>query len=164
MRINRMSLVPACGICLALAATPPPVWAQNNPVELVSLETGIIVPAGPPSAAPVRVDAGDSCIVDVVLPYVFAGSLEGTAEINYRIDVKGPCAEAVPGRFDETWIARGTFTGWPGDASFVYVADVKAGGKLKGELVLGQGLIGWLKVSGSLADDHLDYRGFLQVP
>jgi hypothetical protein len=113
---------------------------------------------------PIRVDAGDSCIVDVTLPYLFAGSLEGTAEINYRIQVKGPCAEAVPGKFDETWIARGTFTGLPDDAGFVYVADVKAGGKLKGEVVLGQGLSGWLHVSGSLADDHLDYRGFLRLP
>ena len=164
MRVNRLSPGSACGVLLALAATLPSASGQGAPGEFVSLETGIIIPAGPPVAAPVRVDAGDSCIVDVVLPYVVAGSLEGTAEINYRIDVKGPCAEAVPGRFDETWIARGIFRGLPGDASFVYVADVKAGGKLKGELVLGQGLSGWLRVSGSLADDHLDYRGFLQLP
>ena len=164
MRVNRMCLVLVCAVFLVLAATSPPVSAQNVPGELVSLETGILIPVGPPLDAPVRVDAGDSCIVDIVLPYVFAGSLEGTAEISYRIDVKGPCAEAVPGRFDETWIARGTFTGLPGDASFVYVADDKAGGKLKGELVFGQGLSGWLKVTGSLADDHLDYRGFLQAP
>lgn len=164
MRVNRISLVSTWGVYLALAVVPPPAAAQNIPAESASVETGIIIPAGPPVFPPVRIDAGDSCIVDIVLPYIFAGSLEGRAEISYRIDVKGPCAEAAPGRFDENWIARGTFTGLPGDAGFVYVADVKAGGKLKGEVVFGQGLSGWLKVSGSLTDDHLDYRGFLQFP
>jgi hypothetical protein len=142
----------------------PSATAQNEPRDLGTLERGILVPAGPPLSPPVRVDAGDSCVIDIVLPYVFAGSLEGTAEISYRIDVKGPCAEAAPGKFDETWIARGTFTGASGDAAFVYVAEVKAGGKTKGDIVLGQGLTGRLWVSGSLANDHLEYHGFLEYP
>jgi hypothetical protein len=165
MPFKRITLLSAsCGLFLVLAVVLPSAAAQDSSAEFLSLETGTIIPAGPPLSPPIRVEAGDSCIVDIVLPYLIAGSLDGTAEIDYRIDVKGPCAEAVPGKFDETWIAHGTFTGSPSNASFVYTAEVKAGGKLKGEIVLGQGLSGWLKVSGSLANDHLEYRGFLQLP
>jgi hypothetical protein len=113
----------------------------------------------------VRVDAGGSCVIDIVLPYVFTGSLGGAAEIDYRIETKGPCSEATPGKFDETWIARGTFFGSPVDAGFVYLADVKKGGKMRGEIVLGQGLEGRLWVTGNLmTGDHLDYRGFVENP
>ena len=164
MSFKKIKLLFASCLFLVLAAALQPAVAQESHYQLLFLETGKIIPAGPPLYPPIRVDAGDSCIVDVVLPYVISGSLQGTAVIDYRIDVKAPCAEAVPGKFDETWIAHGTFTGSPGDAGFVYTAEVKAGGKLKGEIVVGQGLNGWLKVSGSLADDHLEYRGFLQLP
>ena len=165
MPFNRTTLLSAsCGLILVLAAFPSSVGAKDSHSEILSLETGTLIPAGPPPSPPVRVDAGDSCIVDIALPYLIAGSLEGMAEIDYRIDIKGPCAEAMPGKFDETWIAHGSFIGAPRDASFVDTAEVKAGGKLKGEIVLGQGLSGWLKVSGSLANYHLEYRGFLQLP
>lgn len=165
MPFNRFTLLSVlCGLFAVLAVGLPSAAAQDSRSRTLSLETGTIIPVGPPISPPTRVEAGDSCIVDIVLPYLIAGSLDGMAEIDYRIDVKGPCAEAVPGKFDETWIAYGTFTGSPSDARFVYAAEVKAGGKLKGEIVFGQGLNGWLKVSGSLAEDHLEYRGFLQLP
>jgi len=164
MPVNRIFLVSACSAFLALPAELLSASAQERSLNLVSLERGVIVPAGPPLSPPVRVDSGDSCVIDIILPYIFDGSLQGVAEVNYRIDVKGPCAQAAPGVFDETWIARGIFTGSPGDASFVYTADVKAGGKIKGEIVLGQGLNGRLWVSGNLTGTQLDYRGFVDYP
>lgn len=156
--MGRILLVPMSVVPFAMTAALPTASAQD---VLVSLATGHIVPAGPPSSR-IAVDAGTSCVIDIVLPYIITGTLEGTAEIDYRIDVEGPCAEAVPGKFDETWIARGTFTGSPSNAGFVYTAQVKAGGKIRGKIALGQGLTGWLWVSGSLADAQLDYRGFVR--
>lgn len=156
--IGSVLVVPVSVVLFAIPGALRPAAAQD---VLVSLATGNLVPAGPPSSR-IAVDAGTSCVIDIVLPYIITGTLAGTAEIDYRIDVKGPCAEAVPGKFDETWIARGTFTGSPSNAGFVYTADVKAGGKVRGKIVLGQGLTGWLWVSGSLADAQLDYRGFIR--
>jgi len=158
--ISGVFLVPMSIVLFTMPAALPPASAQD---VLVSLATGNIIPAGPPSSR-IAVDAGTSCVIDIVLPYIITGTLEGTAEIDYRIDVKGPCAEAVPGKFDERWIARGTFTGSPSNAGFVYTADVKAGGKVRGKILLGQGLTGGLWVSGNLTDPQaqLHYRGFVK--
>ena len=155
--ICRALLMAMLLVLFAMPAAFPPASAQS---VLVSLATGNIIPAGPPSSR-TAVDAGNRCIIDIVLPYIITGTLAGTAEIDYRIDVRGPCAEAAPGKFDETWIAHGTFTGSPGNAGFVYTARVKAGGKINGRIVLGQGLTGRLWVSGNLTDAQLDYKGFV---
>jgi len=155
---TRMRLVPVCVVLFAVLAAFPAASAQGT---LVTRAAGNIVPAGPPLSR-TAVDAGDSCVIDIVLPYVITGTLAGSAEIDYRIDVQGPCAEAAPGRFDEAWIAHGTFIGSTGEGGFVYTADVKAGGKVRGTIVLGQGLTGSLWVSGSLADTQLDYHGFVR--
>jgi len=156
--VGSVVLVPVIVVLAAIPAALRPASAQD---VRVSLAMGNLVPAGPPSSR-VAVDAGTSCVIDIVLPYIVTGTLAGTAEIDYRIDVEGPCGEAIPGKFDETWIAHGTFSGSPGNAGFVYTADVKAGGKVKGKIVLGQGLTGWLWISGNLADAQLDYRGFIR--
>jgi len=158
MPTSRAIHLPVLVVLFALAPALPPASAHGGRVSRVA---GSIIPAGPPLSR-IAVDAGNSCVIDIVLPYIITGTLAGTAEIDYRIDVKGPCAEAAPGKFDETWIARGTFSGSPGDASFVYTADVKAGGKIRGEIVLGQGLAGRLWVKGNLTDTQLHYRGFVK--
>jgi hypothetical protein len=91
--------------------------------------------------------------------------MSGSLEIDFRILTYGPCAatSGAPGTFDEVWIARGTFTGTFHDdvvvATFSYVADVKAGGDVRGTIVLGDELSGTLEVRGNFADGLLSYRG-----
>lgn len=129
-----------------------------------TLAEGTLQPEGPPDQRPVRVDAGKSCVVDVKQTYVVNGTLAGSFDIDYRILVAGPCGSPV-GTFDERWIARGNFTGTvngaAASASFTYTATVKAGGEVSGQIVLGQGLNGDLRVQGNFAEGMLSYRGQL---
>lgn len=78
-----------------------------------------------------------------------------------------PWPRTSPGTLDEVWIARGTFTGTFHDdvvvATFSYVADVKAGGDVKGTIALGDELTGALEVRGNFADGLLSYRGHAEL-
>ncbi len=90
---------------------------------------GEFSPSGPPQKKPERIEAGKSCIVDLVQSYTISGTLSGKIVFNYRILVKGPCG-SPPGTFDEEWIAYGKFTGKINDAvasgNMCYTAKVKA--------------------------------------
>lgn len=129
--------------------------------------SGTFAPAGPPPEPPRRVDAGGGCIVDLRQAYVVSGTLSGSLEVDYRIIVYGPCeVPPVIGKYDEAWIAHGTFTGTIDDAaasgSLFYTAQVRAGGDVEGRIVLGGGLTGELAVSGNFGDGKLSYRGWVK--
>jgi predicted esterase len=126
--------------------------------------SGIFSPDGPPSAPPRRIDAGQSCIVDLAQDYTVSGALSGAFTIDYRIKVDGPCG-SPSGTFDEEWIAYGKFSGsFNGNnttSSFTYLAHVTAGGDVQGRMVFGNGLSGELAVTGNFADGKLSYEGKL---
>ena len=123
---------------------------------------GEFSPSGPPLKEPERIEAGQSCIVDLIQPYSISGTLSGKIVFNYRILVKGPCG-SPPGTYDEEWIAYGEFTGKLDDAvlsgKMCYTANIEAGGEVNGIIVFGQGLEGELQVHGNFKDGKLHYRG-----
>jgi len=129
--------------------------------------TGTFQPAGPPQKKPVRVDAGQGCVVDVQQTYIVTGTLSGSFDVDFRILVLGPCGRPV-GTFAEEWIARGNFVGSLGGrsatAKFTYTATVESGGEVSGLIVLGQGLDGELRIRGSFSDGELTYDGQLTAP
>jgi hypothetical protein len=124
--------------------------------------SGTFSPSGPPQKKPDRIEAGKSCIIDLIQSYIISGTLSGKIEFNYRLLVKGPCG-LPPGTFDEEWIAYGKFTGnvndTTGSGNMSYTVKVKAGGEVNGIIVLGQGLNGELKVHGNFKDGKLSYKG-----
>lgn len=126
---------------------------------------GTFAPAGPPMEPPRRVAAGGNCVIDLRQRYAASGSLSGSFEIDYRILTYGPCPAGppAPGTYDETWVARGTFSGTfggrPASADFTYTADVKRGGAVRGSIDLGGELSGKLTVTGNFAEGSLSYAG-----
>lgn len=127
--------------------------------------TGTFSPSGPPLEPPTRVDAGESCVVDLTQDYSVTGSLSGSLEADYRILVAGGCGAPI-GTFDEQWIAHGTFTGTldgaPASGRFSYTARVKAGGGVEGRMVFGQGLQGTLSIDGNFGGGYLSYDGHVE--
>lgn len=149
-------------LVLASVVFGGPILASDSTAIIPA--DGTFQPNGPPQQQPVRVDAGESCIVDIEQAYIVNGTLSGAFEIDYRILVLGPCGSPV-GTFAEEWIARGRFAGKVNgvstSASFAYTATVDAGGEVSGLIVLGQGLNGDLHVHGSFSDGKLAYEGQL---
>jgi hypothetical protein len=149
-------------LLLAFVLFGGPILASDSTAGIPA--EGTFQPNGPPQQRPVRVDAGESCIVDVEQAYIVNGTLSGSFDIDYRILVMGPCGSPV-GTFDEEWIAHGRFAGTINgvstSATFTYTATVKAGGEVSGQIVLGQGLGGDLRVHGSFSDGELAYKGRL---
>lgn len=127
--------------------------------------SGVLIPSGPPREKPERISAGKGCIVNLIQPYNISGTLTGTMELNYRILVKGPCGSPA-GTFDKEWIAYGIFSGLVNDkkasGNMSYVANVKAGGQVDGQVVFGHGLVGKLHVYGNFSDGKLSYKGYLK--
>jgi hypothetical protein len=126
--------------------------------------SGTFSPVGPPSAVPVRVGAGPSCIIDLTQRYEVTGDLAGGMEIDYRILVQGPCG-ASAGTYHEEWIAHGRFTGIlendSTSATFVYTAEVGDAGEVTGSMVFGGSLRGRVTVSGRFWEGELRYAGDL---
>jgi hypothetical protein len=147
-------------VSLLLAIVP--ILTCVGVVHAQSEASGTFAPAGPPSGKPARVAAGGACVIDLAQTYEVSGTLSGKLVADYRILVHGPCG-APPGKFDEEWIARGTFSGTyngaAASATFWYTARVQAGGTVVGRMTLGDGLTGQLDVRGSFEDGHLSYAG-----
>lgn len=140
-------------------AQDPSATAAGEPES-----SGAFAPVGPPMEPPVRVEAGGHCIIDLRQAYVMAGTLAGALEIDYRILVHGPCeVPPVLGKYDEEWIAYGTFTGTidgtAASGSVVYTAQVRAGGEVEGRMRFGAGLAGEVIVSGTFSEGRLSYHG-----
>ncbi len=160
------SLLPRCSFVLALslAACHSPHLDPSDPPGGIEA-SGILAPVGPPLEPPTRTEDGEGCIVDVRQAYALTGTLSGTAEVTYRIRVAGPCGSPA-GTFDEEWVAQGVFRGTrEGSAAagkFSYRGQVRAGGQVEGRIVLGQGLVGELRVHGNLRDGELTYVGTAQ--
>lgn len=125
--------------------------------------SGVIIPQGPPSRTPVRLDAGAGCVVDVAQDYSLQGDLEGSLSIDFRILVHGPCG-SPPGTFDEEWIAHGESAGTVMGQSYstllTYVAGVEDGDIL-GVIVFGPGLAGRLEIVGRFEQRRLRYSGWV---
>lgn len=149
----------------ALLATSVAVIGAES--EETIQASGTFEPDGMPHQPPVRIDAGEGCVVDVDQTYIVKGTLSGSFDVNFRILVHGPCGYPL-GTYSEEWIARGTFrgslNGKTASANFTYTATVKAGGDVSGQIVLGQGLNGYLRVRGSFSDRQLAYDGLLTIP
>jgi hypothetical protein len=101
--------------------------------------------------------------VDLKQAYTITGTLTGAMVIDYRILVAGPCGSPA-GTFDEDWIAYGTFDGTikgvSASGALTYTAHVKAGGQVDGQITLGQGIDGVLRVHGNFSDGKLTYEGW----
>jgi len=116
--VRRRTLISGLPSCSFLVAVLSLLLASQSVAQTTSGETrgeteasGLFAPAGPPLEQPVRVDAGGSCVVDLRQAYVISGPLSGSLDIDYRILVHGPCeVPPVIGKYDEEWIAHGTFT------------------------------------------------------
>lgn len=149
-----------------LAAAPVLLLSGIGMARSGSTVEGVLSPVGAPIGAPVRLEAGPACIVDLRQRYALDGGLSGGMEINYRILVHGPCGSPA-GTFDEEWIAHGTFDGTlRGDSAsgtFVYTADVRDGGQVRGRLAFGGGLDGELTVRGRFSDGSLTYSGEVEM-
>lgn len=154
-RARRAVAVLAVLLPPAVTAPAPAREAAPGPAS------GELAPTGPP-ADRATVDTGAGCVIDLRQSYAVHGTLSGSAEMDYRILVDGPCG-SPPGTFDEEWIAWGSFDGTldgaPASGGLVYTARVKAGGDVDGRIVLGRGLTGELRVTGNFADGHLAYEG-----
>lgn len=154
-------------IGLALSATSDGL--AQDPMQAPGLTqdaVGIFSPAGPPGGMPARVEAGSSCVIDLTQLYDVSGTLSGTFEIDYRIIVYGPCeVPPVLGKYEEEWIAHGTFSGTmdgtAASATLRYTAHVEIGGRVEGDMNLADGLWGRLEIRGSFGDGQLAYAGRL---
>lgn len=156
-------------IALTLLRAPESVAQDSTKQALPAADgagaSGTFAPAGPPLAPPVRVEAAGSCIVDIKQAYVISGTLSGSLEIDYRIIVFGPCqVPPVLGKYNEQWIAHGTFSGAingsAASGSLHYTAQVRVGGDVEGRMVLGGGVNGDMVVSGNFGDGQLSYSGW----
>lgn len=149
----------------ALALTCAGVLGAHSTSQIRA--TGTFQPDGPPQQQPVRVDAGQGCVVDVQQSYIVKGTLSGSFSVDFRILVLGPCGHPL-GTFAEEWIARGNFVGSmegkSATAKFTYTATVEPGGEVSGLIVLGQGLEGELRIRGSFSDGELTYDGQMTAP
>lgn len=153
------------GLAIGLLLLPTTSTAQEQAKAREVSATGTFSPSGPPLAPPTRVDAGESCVIDLIQTYSITGSLSGFLEADYRIRVAGGCGAPI-GTFDEQWIAHGTFTGTldgaPASGRFSYTARAEAGGKVEGRIVFGQGLQGTLSIHGNFGDGYLSYDGHVE--
>ena len=141
---------------------PDEIYAQeSNSKKAVS---GFLEPNGKPIKAPVKIDAGESCIIDLIQGYSITGNFSGTIEMNYRILVQGKCG-SPPGTYNEEWIAYGNFkgkiNGKDTGALLSYTAKVRAGGSVYGIIIFGQGVKGKLIITGNFSDGKLSYKGEL---
>lgn len=129
--------------------------------------SGTFSPVGPPVDTPVRVDAGPTptCIVDLNQRYEVEGDLTGRMEVDFRILVRGPCGTPA-GTYDEEWIAHGVFEGNVSRehvfGSFVYTADVRSGGEVRGRMVFGGEMEGAPTILGKFSERKLSYSGNVQ--
>jgi len=159
-------------VVISLSLFTTPVIAQDTIVQSLTAINGLKIsgtfkPKGPPLTPPVRENAGGCCIVDIMQAYVISGSLSGSLKINYRIIIFGPCeVPPIPGKYDEEWIAYGSFSGTiagkSNSCTLVYTAQVKAGGNVEGHMKLDDGLTGELSVSGNFNDGELSYKGRIE--
>ncbi len=155
----------AVGGILRIAPAQPARPDLEPGSHWVNKASGTFVPDGAPLGPPARVEAGGNCVVDLRQRYTFSGTLDGSAEIDYRILTYGPCPAGPPepGTYRETWIAHGTFAGSfdgaEARARFTYTADVQRGGEVRGRIELGEGLSGNLMVRGDFSSGALSYEG-----
>jgi len=103
--------------------------------------------------------AGNTCILDVDLPYQFSGDLEGIATLHWRVVSHGPCPVG-PFQYNENLKARGTFVGMVGDkeGSFDLIFVGKSWPADPGDLALTANIV-ILSGTGELANLH----GVLEV-
>jgi len=123
--------------------------------------SGTFRPSAPPEE-PARKKVGSGCVVDSKQTYDIVGSLVGEMAIDFRIFVAGDCTRP-PGTFDEHWISYGTYVVRVQEMEYtgalIYLATVKAGGKVEGTLTLDGEFSAELKVAGNFEDGYLSYSG-----
>jgi hypothetical protein len=119
---------------------------------------GKLAYAGPPSNLEWR-PAGNNCIIDVDVPYVFYdGNLNGLASTHFRVVSHGACTADVPANpfeNNESLKASGTFVGSVDgkEGSFDFTYEARAWPADPGDLAL-TGRIVILSGYGELANLH----------
>jgi hypothetical protein len=119
--------------------------------------SGHFAPSAPPMS-PHRREIGEHCIVELKQRYEVAGDLAGTMDVDLRIYVAGRCG-SPPGTFDEHWIAYGTYNMSDRKGPLIYLAEVQAGGRVKGRLIFSGDLEGTLTVEGGFEEGSMSYSG-----
>ncbi|KAA3608858.1 MAG: hypothetical protein D8M58_19170 [Calditrichaeota bacterium] len=132
---------------------------ETPPNKAVS---GFLTPMGKPLKKPIRIDAGESCIIELIQSYSISGDISGSVEMNYRIIVYGKCGSPI-GTYNEEWIAYGNFIGAHEgkkvQSKLSYTAKVKAGGDVNGIISFGQGFRAKITINGNFSDGRLSYNG-----
>jgi len=148
-------------ILALIATTSLATVGELAPARPQTALSGTLRPSGPPKA-PTRSVVGPACVVDLEQGYRLDGALAGEMQIDFRIYVAGDCAEP-PGTHDEHWISHGTYAvrieGEEATGTLIYLAKVKAGGKVEGTLTLAGDLAAELEVTGRFPDGFLSYAG-----
>jgi hypothetical protein len=85
------------------------IFAGCQPVPPASIKAQL-VPIGPPTVEDFT-DAGEECLVHVVLSPKVEGNLQGTVDTDYRIVVLHPCDPTPPGTYEEIHALTGKFMG-----------------------------------------------------
>lgn len=126
--------------------------------------SGTFGTSGPPSSW-VRRDVANICLIDLIFPFAFTGTVSGSAPATkIQIYLMGPCKEGGPGKFDETLLATGTFegsvNGVEGTFDFIYTASIEGGGDSPGildaRIAILRGTGGLASLRGTLiAEDQL---------
>ena len=73
----------------------------------------------------------DKCLLPLQAVYEFTGTIEGAANLDFKILHDGPCVEDMQfGMYDESWIVTGSFEGAvdgrEGTFDLFYIAELKA--------------------------------------
>jgi hypothetical protein len=97
----------AASIMLLLLAAG--IFAGCQPVPPASIKAQL-VPTGPPTVEDLT-DAGEECLVHVVLSPKVEGNLQGIVDTDYRIVVRHPCDPTPPGTYEELHALTGKFKG-----------------------------------------------------
>jgi hypothetical protein len=138
-----------------------PAIEANGQAQPEPALSGTFRPSAPPGE-PARKSVGSGCVVDLTQVYDLEGSLIGEMTIDFRIFVGGDCAKP-PGTFDEHWISHGTYVvrvqGTEYEGALIYLATVRAGGKVEGTIKMNGGLSAELKVAGRIQDGFMRYSG-----
>jgi hypothetical protein len=146
---KRILSVFGLAMLMLLLLVLPALASQPTHVE------GTLAYAGAPENLEYRT-VGTNCIIDVDVPYVFYGDLQGFANTHFRVVSHGKCSNPpMPFEYDENLKAFGTFDGSVDgkDGTFDFVLMAKGWSVEPGDLAL-VGKIVILSGTNDLANQH----------
>jgi hypothetical protein len=126
-----------------------------QPVPSASIKAQMS-PTGPPTVEQLT-DAGEECLVHVVLAPKVEGNLQGSVDTDYRIVVLHPCDPTPPGTYEENHALTGKFKGTLDgkDGTFEFFGS--------GKSVNGDYAAKWAIIPGSATGGLAGLTGMLDV-